>query len=132
MTRKQAREQALILIFEKSFRDEPIPDIILAAKEARDLEDDPFIDTAANGVFSHLEQIDRLISDHISGWKIERISRVALAAMRLALYEMLYMEDIPTGVSINEAVELTKQFASKEDAAYINGVLGSVAKQLEA
>lgn len=132
MTRKQAREQALILIFEKSFRDEPIPDIILAAKEARDLEDDPFIDTAANGVFSHLEQIDRLISDHISGWKIERISRVALAAMRLALYEMLYMEDIPTGVSINEAVELTKQFASKEDAAYINGVLGSVAKQPEA
>lgn len=128
MTRKEAREQAFILVFEKSFHDEPIPELIEAAREGRELEQDAFMEDAVSGVFEHLEEIDGVVAENLTGWKLERLSRVALAALRLAVFEMLYREDIPVSVSINEAVELTKRFATKDDASYVNGVLGSVAR----
>lgn len=131
MNRKEAREQAFILVFEKSFHDDPIPEIIEAAKEGRELATDAYMEEAVSGVFSHLEEIDGTIQKYLTGWKIERISRVSLAVLRLALYEMRFMADIPVSVSINEAVELCKRFATKDDAAYVNGVLGSAARGLE-
>lgn len=129
VTRKEAREQAFILIFEKSFHDEEIPELMEMAKEGRDLEDDPFMIKAAEGVISCLDELDTVISEYLTGWKIGRLSRVSLAAMRLAVYEMKYLDDIPVSVSINEAVELTKRFASTEDSSYLNGVLGSIARR---
>lgn len=128
MNRKQAREQAFILVFEKSFHDEPVPELIEAAREGRELEQDIFMEEAVSGVFDHLEEIDGIIAENLTGWKLERLSRVALAVLRLAVFEMLYREDIPVSVSINEAVELSKKFATKDDAAYVNGVLGSAAR----
>lgn len=132
MNRKEAREQAFILVFEKSFRDEPVPEIIEAAKEGRELPGDAYMEQVVEGVFQHLEEIDEAIKANLTGWKLERLSRVSLAVLRLSVFEMLHREDIPVSVSINEAVELAKRFATKDDAAYVNGVLGSVARSLPA
>lgn len=130
MKRSEAREQAFLLLFEKSFKDEPIPDIIEDAKQARDYEDDAFIDQLVEGVLNHLTEVDDLIRENSTNWKLERVSRVTHTLLRLAVYEMLYEKEIPTGVSINEAVNLAKKFAGVEDSSYLNGVLGGISKKL--
>ena len=128
MKRSEAREQAFILIFEKSFREEEISEIIESAVVARELEPNAFMSQLAEGTFEHLDAIDALIDKNCIGWKRERLSRVALAILRLCCFELLYREDIPVGVSIDQAVELAKKYATEDDASYINGVLGSVSR----
>ena len=130
MTRKQAREEAFILIFEKVFNDCDTDEILEIAAEARDLEPDEYIKTVFSGVYEELSEIDSVISENAVGWKIERISKTALCILRLAIYEMMFMEDIPVSVSINEAVEIAKKYATGEDASFINGILSTVAKKL--
>lgn len=128
MTRKQAREEAFILIFEKNFNDGSVEEILEIAAEVRDLEPDEYIKEVFSGVFSNLEFIDDIISKTAVGWKIGRISKTALSLLRLAIYEIKFMESIPESVSINEAVELCKKYATKEDSAFINGILSTVVK----
>ena len=83
------------------------------------------IGVAENSVF-----LDNKLQEYSNGWKIERLSKTALAVLRCAVYEMLYMDDIDISVSINEAVEISKLFDTEETTAYINGVLGSIARSL--
>lgn len=128
LTRSAARELAFELIFEKNFREEPIAQIMEIAVEARQVENDPFARKTACGVFEHIDEIDRVISDNLQGWTINRISKVALSVMRLSVYEILFSEEVPDSVSINEAVELAKKFGGEDDSGYVNGVLGSVAR----
>lgn len=128
MKRSQARENAFILVFEKSINNASMSEIIDSAVEVRELEDNQFTRCEAIGVFEHIDEIDALIEKHCVGWKLNRVSRVALSAMRICCYELLYENDIPESVSINEAVELTKKYAGDEDSSYVNGVLGSIAK----
>lgn len=133
MTRRQAREQAFTLIFEKSFHPEiTVEEIISAAVEARYLQTDEFAVLLAKTVDEKQPEIDSMIEQNAIGWRKDRISRVSLSLLRLALCEMLYIENVPTSVSINEAVELAKIYASQEDASFINGVLGTVSRQLGA
>ncbi len=131
LTRKTAREQAFILIFEKSFNDLSINEILELAAECKEFEIDDYISSVFNGVYEKIEEIDGAISSNAVGWNINRISRVALAVLRLAIYEIKYRTDIPVSVSINEAVELTKKYATSEDSAFVNGILGSIAKAVE-
>ncbi|MBQ3817474.1 MAG: transcription antitermination factor NusB [Clostridia bacterium] len=126
MTRKQAREEAFILIFEKQFNDETIEDILSLAAEVRNIEPDAYMKQVFAGVYDNLSEIDDIISDKSVSWSISRISKTALAVLRLALYEIKYMSDIPESVSINEAVELCKKYATKEDSSFVNGILSSV------
>ena len=128
LNRKAARELAFEIIFEKNFRDEPIPEIIADAIEARQIVDDDFARETAVGVWSNLEKIDVIISENLQGWTITRISKVALAILRLSVYEIMFSDAVPVSVSINEAVELAKKFGGDDDPSYINGVLGSVAR----
>ena len=128
MSRTASREQAFILIFEKSFNDDALPDLIESAKLSRDLADDEFMERLANGTFENIEYIDSVIEKNCIGWSKNRVSKVALAVMRLCCYEIFFENDIPTSVSIDQAVELAKKFASEEDASFINGVLGSIVK----
>ena len=130
MTRREARDLAFVLLFEKSFTDAPVRDILLNAGEARDVEEDAFALSLAEGAEGHLETVDEAIAAHSHKWAKSRISRVALAVMRLAAYEMLFREDIPVSVSINEAVELAKKYGGEEDSSFINGVLGGLSRQL--
>lgn len=130
MTRKQAREEAFILIFEKEFNDNSIEDILETAAEARDLVPDDYINRVFKGVYDSLGELDSLISESSVGWSITRISKTALCIMRLAIFEMKYIEEIPVSVSINEAVELCKKYATENDASFVNGILSTVAKAL--
>lgn len=131
MKRTEAREQAFILVFEKSFQQgEELSEILESARFARELSHNEFMEMLAAGVYKHLDDIDPIIERNCIGWKKARISKVALAVLRLCCYELMYMHDIPSRVSINEAVELAKKYAGEEDAAYVNGVLGAVAKQV--
>ena len=130
MTRKRAREEAFILIFEKVFNDCSVEEILDIAAEVRDLETDDYINRVFCGVYDNVEEIDGLISENAVGWKIGRISKTVLAILRLAIFEIKFMEDIPASVSINEAVELGKKYATAEDAAFVNGILSTIVKKL--
>ena len=129
MTRKQAREEAFILIFEKEFNDDSLEDILSLAEEVRDINTDDYIKRVFFGVYEKLSDIDDEISKNAVGWSIKRITKTALAILRLAIYEMKFFDEIPVSVSINEAVELAKKYATKEDASFINGILSTIAKQ---
>ena len=130
MTRKQAREEAFILVFEKEFNDNSVEDILETAAEARDLVPDDYINRVFKGVYDSLDELDSLISENSVGWSIGRISKTALCIMRLAIFEIKYIEEIPVSVSINEAVELCKKYATENDASFVNGILSTVAKAL--
>ena len=80
---------------------------------------------------THQEELDAIIEPKLKKWKLNRISKVSLAALRLAVSELHYEENIPVSVVINEAVELTKRFSGEEDASFVNGVLANIAKELE-
>ena len=131
MTRRESREQAFLLIFEKSFGSDSIEELLEAASEARDLRLSEFARTLADGVTEYLPELDKTIAQHLHNWNTARISRVALSLLRLAVYEMLYVPDLPVSVSINEAVELAKTYGGDEDASFINGVLGGIARSRE-
>ncbi len=128
MTRKQAREEAFILIFEKEFNSDSLEDILSLAEEVRDIEADEYIKNVFFGVFENVNVIDGIISENAVGWSIKRITKTALAILRLAIYEIKFYSEIPSAVSINEAVELAKKYATKEDASFINGILSTVIK----
>jgi len=128
VTRKQARDEAFILIFEKQFSDSSAEEILELAKEVRDLEVDDYITDVFFGVVNKCDELNQIISEKAIGWKIDRISKTSLAILKLAIYEIKYMDSIPQSVSINEAVELCKKYATKEDASFVNGILASVVK----
>ena len=130
MTRKQAREESFILIFEKIFNDAEPEEILSLATEVRNLESDDYINKVFFGVYDNIDEIDGTIENFSIDWKINRISKTALAVLRLAIFEIKYYEEIPASVSVNEAVELCKKYATKEDASFVNGILSTVIKSL--
>ena len=131
ISRYKMREQAFFLCFEALFTDADIDEIADNAGDARDEFLSDYAIECAKGVSEHRDEIDEKISAHLKqGWKISRISKISLALLRVAIYEMLYQDDIPVSVSINEAVELAKKYTGEDDSAFVNGVLGAVAKEL--
>ena len=128
MTRKQAREEAFILVFEKELNNDSLEEILSLAEEVRDIKADDYIKNVFFGVFENLQEIDAIISECAVGWKIKRITKTALAVLRVAIFEIKHLDNIPVSVSINEAVEITKKYATKEDASFVNGILSTVAK----
>jgi len=131
ISRKTAREQAFILIFEKSFNNESVDDILEMSVQLKDFVEDEYTKKVFLGVYEKLGDIDALISMNSKGWEISRIGRVALSLMRLAIFEMQNLDDVPIGVSVNEAVELCKKYATEADASFLNGILGSIARSIE-
>ena len=141
MTRNTAREIATHLAYELSFTDlsvEAFLDARLSEEnfEALALECEIYTDLPnakqvqyirrlVSGVAEHAAELDTYIEQYAQGWRFERISLVASAIMRVAMYEILYMPDIPNGVAINEAVEIAKKYESPEVVRFMNGILGS-------
>ncbi|MBQ6235148.1 MAG: transcription antitermination factor NusB [Clostridia bacterium] len=91
-------------------------------------EDALFSDRLYEGVRAHMEEIDAEIEAHAVDWSIGRIAKVDLSILRIAVYEILYERSIPVGATVNEAVELAKEFGGEKSAGFINGVLGAVVK----
>lgn len=126
MTRKESREQAFILLFEYSFTMESANELFSIASEVGLSDYDEYAIKVVNDAINNVAYIDELISKYSKGWSTSRISKVALAALRLAVAEILYFDDIPSSVSVNECVELIKKYASTQDASFANGILGSI------
>lgn len=132
-TRRESRELAFSLLFEKSMNDDTMEDIIEMAVEARDIVLDAYCQKITALAALYLDEIDAVISANIRGWNISRLSKATLSILRVAVCEMKYLDakDVPVSVSINEAVELAKIYGTEKDASYINGVLSSVAKAMQ-
>lgn len=126
MTRREAREQAFLILFEWSFKEEdPVEEVLELAGQCRGAEVDKFTRALVEETTEYRIQIDHSIEQHSDKWKINRLSRTTLTALRMALCELTYMKDIPPAATINEAVELMKTYATEDEASYVNGVLGA-------
>lgn len=132
ISRYKKREQAFILSFESLFSDTDIEELADNAVDSNNEFMSDYAVFCAKGIRANAEEIDMYISENLKkGWRISRISKVSYTLLRLAIFEMLYVEDVPVSVSINEAVELSKKYSVPEDSAFVNGVLGSIAKKLD-
>ena len=148
MSRTTARAAAMQMIFEKisggqggedtlkmvydELREDGLPGVERIGKKEPDPEDRAYIMAALEGVLAHREELDGMIGRTAKGWPLERMSQVDLTIMRLAVWEILYAEDVPGSVSIAEAMELTERFSDPEDKAFVNGILGTILREHEA
>lgn len=129
MKRNEMREQGFFLIFENLFTPNNDMDELISLY-SENVE--PVCDYAKeifSGVNEKKDELDKLITSYSKSWKISRLPKVTLALLYLSLYEMKYVDSVPVNVAINEAVELAKKYAGTADASFINGILGSVARE---
>ena len=133
MTRSEARKNVLELLFEREFRkDETDEEIFSTSSESREIETDPYIKTVFFGVCNNLEEIDGEINKNAKGWKTTRLSKVSRSILRLCVYEMKYVKEIPLTVSINEGIELAKLYEDEKARPFINGVLNAIKNSISA
>ena len=131
MSRHDARILAFSLIFEREFdNSKSLDEIYETAKEVREFEDDEYVKNVFFGTQEHETEILSLVEKYSQGWKINRISKISLTIIKLAIYEMLYT-DVPLKVAINEAVEIAKTYDDDKASAFVNGILNSVAKNVK-
>ena len=132
MNRTLAREVAMKLVYSRLVGGNDTQDAILEKSEITEPlteQDSRFAEQLVLGVTEHAEELDEMISAYAIGWSIGRIDKVDLAILRIAAYEIRYLDEIPVGASINEAVKLAKQFGGDHSYSFINGILGSLAKE---
>lgn len=130
MNRKKARDLLFKFLYQASIQKEMPEKIVEIYRMEKDL-DDEYVLNSFTGIYDKLSEIDEKISSNLKGWSMERISKTVLSVLRLAVYEIMYCDDIPVGVSANEAVELAKTYESDEAASFVNGILSSVIKELK-
>ncbi len=133
MGRKQAREGAMQLLFQMDSNgefDTSAIDSFLENFPFGENESD-YIHKTVDGVLENKTQIDEYITNQLESWSLERLAKVDLAALRLAIFEILYMDDIPVEVSINEAIEIVKKFSTEDAYKYVNGVLGGFVRAID-
>ena len=128
MSRRELREQIFKLIFRAEFYDkEELPEQEKLFFEDYELnmkpEDETYISEKSNKILEKLDEIDGMINQEAKGWTTERMGKIELTILRLAIYEIKFDEDVPAGVAINEAVEIAKKFGLEESAGFVNGVL---------
>lgn len=128
MSRRELREQIFKLIFRAEFYDkEELPEQEKLFFEDYELnmkpEDETYISEKSNKILEKLDEIDGMINQESKGWTTERMGKIELTILRLAIYEIKFDEDVPAGVAINEAVEIAKKFGQEESAGFVNGVL---------
>ena len=144
MTRANARELAVHLIYSQGFTGEE-PDVVVATRLEKEYykllseenevyEERPsraqlaYIDNVVAGVANRQDMLNEEIQKYSIGWDVSRISRLARSVMQLAIFEILYVEDVPTGVAVSEAVRLAKKYDGDDTGAFVNGILGSFAR----
>ena len=146
MTRANARELAVHLIYSQGFTGEE-PDVVVATRLEKEYykqlsaenevyEERPtrtqlaYIDNVVAGVANRQEMLNAEIQKYSIGWDVARISRLARSVMQLAIFEILFVEDVPTGVAVSEAVRIAKKYDGDDTGAFVNGILGSFARSL--
>ena len=148
MTRGSARELAVHLIYGRIFTGEEPEQVVSVRldkeyyeklKDENDIYSDRpsraqlrYIDSVVSGVANREEDLNAVIRKYSIGWDISRISRLARCILQLAIYEILYVEDVPTGVAVSEAVRIAKKYDGNDTGSFVNGILGSFARSLTA
>ena len=148
MTRGNARELAVHLIYAREFTGDEPQKVVAErlekeyyaqlAEENQVYADRPskaqlvYLDNVVSGVANRVEELNDVIQKHAIGWDVSRISRLARTIMQLAIFEILYVSDVPTGVAISEAVRIAKMYDGDDTGAFVNGVLGAFARELPA
>lgn len=132
MSRKQAREGAMKLLYQmesnNDFSDSGIA--LFLENFPFDEKEEKYIIESINTITEKLEDIDFHIKQNLESWSIHRLAKVDLAVLRISIYEILYRKDIPTEVSINEAIEIVKKYSNNDSFKFINGVLGGFVKSI--
>ena len=128
MTRHSMRKNVFILIFESFFTKQNAAEILEIAEDCEFIEITDEITDIFTGIMEKRDELDLLIKPHLKKWTLARISKVSLAILRLAFYELTVFQDIDPPIIVNEAVELAKEYSVTEDASFINGVLGNYLK----
>ena len=131
MTRRQVRDYAFKLIFEKLLRDDDIQELYEIASEIDEIMVSDDVKVLVEGVLEKAEELDEKISSLSTTRAISRISKINIAILRIAIYEILYDDKTPTNVAISEAVLLSEAYSYKEDTRFVNGLLSSFAKSLD-
>lgn len=128
--RRTGRELAFQLLFQTDVGEIPLDEVIALSRIHSEAQPAAweFAEELAKGAWEQREKADALISRYAQGWSIERMPHADRNILRLALYEMYFVEDIPPSVSINEAVELAKEYSTTESARFVNGILGNVSR----
>ncbi|EMI12221.1 transcription antitermination factor NusB [Bacillus altitudinis] len=129
MKRRTAREKALQTLFQIDVSNIDPKEAITHALDEQ--ESDPFFEELVFGVLEQKDRLDDMISQHLVNWKLDRIANVDRAILRLSVYEMVYQEDIPVSVSMNEAIELAKLFGDDKAPKFVNGVLSNIKNDLK-
>lgn len=132
MKRRDARKHIFNLVFQTEFQAEVNADEILNTygKEYADLSDDNagYIESEYKGIVEHIDEIDKIIDKYAIGWNVDRLAKTDLAILRIGVYELMFNDDIPKGVAVNEAVELSKSFSEDKAPSFINAVLVKASK----
>lgn len=131
MTRHETRGSAFMLVFERALTGEDIGEILEAASETDAVKLNDTVAAIFKGVEENRQQIDKCIEKHLKNWTIDRITKVSLAAMRVAVYEILFDDSLDADISVSEAVKICEKYTTKEDTSFVNGVLGSLVRQLK-
>jgi transcription antitermination protein NusB len=135
MNRKQSREIAMELLFQMTINKETVEDTITNFEEHTDYDikevDFSYVKNVLNGVFENQLIIDNTIEKYLVNWKLKRISKINLSILRICTFELLFDDDIPNKVSINEAVELAKKYSEDNSVSFINAVLDRIMKSIE-
>lgn len=133
MGRKQAREGTMKLLFQmevnEDFSKEALDNYLI--NFSFDKQEEEYILDAIDKINNNLEIIDEHIENHIEGWDITRLAKIDLSVLRIAIYEILYREDIPIQVSINEAIEIVKKYSIEDSFKFVNGVLGGFVRKID-
>ncbi|HEV8683516.1 MAG TPA: transcription antitermination factor NusB [Actinomycetota bacterium] len=125
--RRQARRRALDILYQADVTRRPPLVVLDERKEMEEL--DPFTEELVRGVTDNAAELDRLIGDHAEGWTIHRMAVVDRNVLRLACYEMMWREDVPVAVAIDEAVEAAKELSTEDSGRFVNGILGRIARE---
>lgn len=133
MGRKQAREGTMKVLYQMSLNNDysrKSLDIYLENFSFGDLEKEYIVD-AIDKIVENLDYIDKSIRSNLQGWKIDRLAKVDLSIIRIAIYEIVFRKDIPVQVSINEAIEISKKYSTEDSFKFVNGVLGGFVRSLD-
>ncbi len=133
MGRKQAREGTMQALFQMSLNKDYSEDALRVYLDNFSFEDSEkqYVVSAIEKITEEIETIDEFINENLQGWELERLAKVDLSILRIAIYEILYRDDIPVQVSINEAIEISKKYSTEDSYRFINGVLGGFVRSLD-
>lgn len=131
MTRREVRDSAFKIIYESLLRDDPVEELYEMAEGIEEISIDDEVREMVDGVLSKSDELDSMISQYSKKRVFSRIAKINIAILRIAFYEILYNDKIPTNAAVHEAVVLAQNYSYKEDVGFINGILGSYTRSQE-